>query len=274
MSEKVDQVQYIDLDKNIAESNSAFLKKLPKFIVKRLKKIICQQKLNDILNKYAAFEGLAFLEKIIEDFQLNLEISGKENLPENGRCFFAANHPFGILDGLILTHTVSSKYGKITAIANDAFMLLPHLRPIITEINVYGSSSKKRISALNKMYASELPITHFPAGEVSRVYEGKIQDTNWQKSFIRKAIEHNRSIVPIRFEGGNSNLFYQVYKLRKALGIGMNLELALLPREFFKKRKATIKMHIGKPIIPEQLTKTKSHDQWAQNIRAEVYSMA
>jgi putative hemolysin len=265
---------FIDLDKNIQESNSAFLKKLPGFVKRTLKRIVRQDELNTILTKYKNDIGLDFLNSMIADFELNLVISGKENLPENGRCFFAANHPFGILDGLILTHTVASKYGSLTAIANDAFMLIPQLRPFITEVNVYGSSSKERIRTLNAMYASELPITHFPAGEVSRVYHNKIQDAPWQKSFIKKSIEYQRDIVPIHFEGGNSSLFYRIFKIRRALGLGMNIELMLLPREFFRMRNRTIRVHIGKPISYKTFTTDRTHDEWAQAVRAEVYNLA
>ena len=264
---------YIDLDKNIRESDSAFLKRLPKFIVNILKRIVCQDELNDILNKYGNDVGLDFLNSMIADFKLNLIITGKENLPENGRCFYAANHPFGILDGMILTHTVATKYGKLTAIANDAFMLIPQLKPFITEVNVYGKSSKDRIKTLNEMYASDLPITHFPAGEVSRVYHGVVQDAPWQKSFIKKAIEYDRDIVPLHFEGGNSRLFYTIFKIRRALGLQMNVELMLLPREFFKKRNATIRLHIGKPIANSTFTSAHNHEEWAQKVRSEVYKL-
>lgn len=268
------QVMYVNLEKSLRESNSGFLKKLPGAAVSLLKWIIDQKKLNETLNKFGHLEGLAFLDAMLAEMNLTIEITGKENLPENGRCFFAANHPFGILDGLILTHTIATKYGNLTAIANDAFMLIPQLKPFITEVNVYGTSSKDRIRALNQMYASDLPITHFPAGEVSRVYNKDIQDAPWQKSFIKKSIEHQRDIVPIYFEGKNSKLFYSIFKLRRAIGLDMNIELMLLPREFFKKRNKTIQVHIGKPISYKHFTSEHSHEEWAQGVRAEVYELA
>ena len=267
-------VLYVDLEKNIRASNSALLKRLPGFVVRLLKWVIAQDELNAILNRHSNVEGLAFLQAVLADMNVTVELTGKQNLPLNGRCFFAANHPFGILDGLILTHTVSSAYGKITAIANDAFMLIPQLRPFITEVNVYGSSGKDRIQALNDVYASELPITHFPAGEVSRVYYRKIQDAPWQKSFIKKAIAHQRNIVPIYFEGKNSRLFYAIYRLRKFFGIKINLELALLPREFFRKRNQTVRVYIGEPISYRVFTAQLTHAQWATAVRAKTYALA
>ncbi len=267
------RILYIDIAKSIKESDSKLLKKLPGFVVRILSKIVMQDQLNDVLTKYKDDVGFDFLTKMVAELNLTVIIYGKENLPENTKCFFAANHPFGILDGLLLTHTVYSKYGQLKAIANDAFMFLPHLRPLLTEVNVFGTSTKDHIKALNEIYTSSTPITHFPAGEVSRKYNGKVQDTVWQKSFITKAISCQRDIVPLFFGGSNSKLFYAVFTIRKLLGIKLNLELVLLPREMFKSRNKTIKIFIGKPISYTTFNNSHSHYEWAQEVRKTVYAL-
>jgi putative hemolysin len=273
MTKTSKEVKYIDIAKIIDESNSEFLKKLPEFIVKWIAKIIKQDELNHILGKYSDYTGVNFLTKMIDEFKLNLEIEGKENLPVNGKCFFAANHPFGVIDGLILTHTVSQKYGSLKAIANDAFMFVPQLRPLIAAVNVYGHSSKEYVKALDNTYNMEIPITHFPAGIVSRRYNGKVQDPAWQKSFIKKAISSKRDIVPFYFYGRNSRLFYMLFSTRQWLGIKMNIELLLLPREMFNKRNTTIKVKIGKPLPYQMFDKSLNLLEWAQKIRTHVYDL-
>ncbi len=266
-------IKYVDIVKIIDESEYEVLKKLPGFIVKWITKIIRQDEMNRILVKYSDYSGIDFLNKIIEEFNLTLKIEGKENLPENGKCFFVANHPFGVIDGLILTHTVSEKYGTLKAIGNDAFMFLPQLRPLIAAVNVFGRSSKEYVKALDDTYHSGIPITHFPAGEVSRRYKGKVQDAEWQKSFITKAISSKRDIVPFYFYGRNSRLFYMVNVIRQLFGIKLNIELLLLPREMFRKRNKTIKVKIGKPIPYHMFDKSLSHWDWAQKIRSHVYEI-
>ena len=184
-----------------------------------------------------------------------------------------ANHPYGILDGLILTYIVSEKYGRLKDIANDAFMLIPQLHPFIAAVNVYGRSSKAYIKALDDTFAMDIPITHFPSGEVSRVYNKKIQDTVWQKSFIKKAISSDRAIVPIYISGRNSALFYTIFLFRRLFHIEVNLELMLLPREIFKKRNKTVKVIIGEQIPHQLFVETKSHQDWAQEVRSRVYNL-
>ena len=266
-------IKYIDIAKIINESNSELLNNLPGFVVKWIAKIIKQDELNRILGKYSDYDGVDFLTKIIEEFNLKLEIEGKENLPENRKCFFAANHPFGVIDGLVLTHTVSEKYGNLKAIANDAFMFIPQLRPLIAAVNVYGRSSKEYIKALDDTYNSEIPITHFPSGAVSRLKNGKVQDSAWQKSFITKAVSSKRDIVPFYFYGRNSNLFYTVYTVRQLFGIKLNIELLLLPREMFRKKNKTIKVKIGKPIQYHMFDESSSKRDWAQKVCSHVYEL-
>ncbi len=274
MAQNSNEIKYINVEKTIKESNSKLLTKLPGFIVKLIVRIIKQKEINRFLNKHSDSIGRDFLIKIIEEYNIKIEVEGKENLPENGKCIFVANHPFGLIDGLVLTYIVSEKYGSIKAIANDAFMLIPQLHPFIAAVNVFEGSSKDYLKALDETYYTEVPITHFPAGEVSRLYKGKVQDTKWQKSFITKSISSNRDIVPIYFHGRNSNLFYTIFLLRRLFGINVNLELILLPREFFKKRNKTIKVKIGKPIPYQTFDKSLSHWDWAQNIRERLYRLS
>lgn len=265
--------KHIDLDSSIRGSNSAFLKKIPPFLVRWLERIIKQEEMNRILTKYKDCQGVEFHRKVIEELNLTIVAEGLENLPENGHCFFVANHPFGILDGLTLTRIVLEKYGDLRAIGNDAFMLIPNLRPYIAQVNVYGQTARQSVEALEAIYRSELPITHFPAGEVSRRYHGRIQDCDWQKSFITKAVSCKRDIVPFHFHGRNSLLFYSVNLLRRAIGLKLNLELALLPSEFFKKRNTAVRVTIGKPIPWQEFDHSRTAVEWAQEVKRRVYEL-
>ncbi len=267
-------MKYIDVHQSIKESKSAFLKKLPRFAISLIERIIGQEEMNRILEKYKDSQGVDFHHNVMKELNLTIQTEGLENLPANRKCFFMANHPFGILDGLALTMTVLDKYGDLKAIGNEAFELIPNLRPYIALVNPYGLSSKQYVLELEKVYQSDIAITHFPAGEVSRRYHGKIQDRPWQKSFITRAISCQRDIVPFYFHGRNSRLFYGINIVRRAMGIKMNIELALLPREFFRKKNSTIRFTIGKPIPWQTFDHTHSHVEWAALVKEHVYKLA
>lgn len=265
--------KYINIHKLIKASDSKFLKRLPDFAIYLVKLIIRQNEINRILSGYANFEGVDFLPKIIDELNIKVEIVGKENLPENGRCFFVANHPFGFVDGLILTNTVANKYGDFRAIGNDVFRLIPHLKGNIAAVNVFGTNSREYILELEKLFKSDIPITHFPAGLVSRIKKGKVEDSDWQKGFIKKAVANQRNVVPFYFHGRNSLLFYFIYIARKTFGISKTLELVLLPHELFNKRNKTIRVKIGKPISYSAFDMSRSHYDWAQFVKKQAYNL-
>lgn len=268
-----DSVKYIDIKRVLAGSGSKRLSSLPDFITGIIARIICQDEMNRIMNKYKDKIGKEFLPAVIDELQVNIEVTGIENLPENGRCFFVANHPFGILDGLILTRIITRKYGSVKAIANEAFLYVPQLRPFIAAVNVFEGSSRDYLQALEEVYQQDVPISHFPSGEVSRRYHGKFQDCDWQKSFITKSISSRRDVVPIRFEGRNSNLFFFIYIFRNFFGIKANIELILLPSELFRKKGRTVRVIVGKPIPWQTFDKTHSHFEWAQRVKGVVYAL-
>lgn len=266
-------MEYININKQIKESSSKFLKKLPCFFVNWIKIIIRQDELNFILAKYSKYEGVRFLAKIVKELNIKVEIEGIENLPDNGRCFFVANHPFGFVDGLILTSTVANKYGDFKAIGNNVFMLIPHLKGNIAAVNVFGTNSREYVLELDRVFNSDIPITHFPAGLVSRIKKGKVEDRDWQKAFIKKAVANQRNVVPFYFYGRNSLLFYFIYIARKTFGISKTLELVLLPHELFNKRNKTIRVKIGKPISYNTFDMSRSHHDWAQFVKKQVYNL-
>ena len=246
---------------------------MPRFCIALLRKVIRQNEINRILTTYSDYKGVEFLPRVLEELNLKVEIEGIDNLPDNGKCFFVANHPFGFVDGMVLTNTVAGKYGNFKAIGNEIFMLVPHVRSIIAAVNVWGTNSRSYINELEKVFSSGMPITHFPAGKVSRLSKGRVEDGEWQKSFIKKAVEHKRDIVPFYFPGRNSLLFYTVFILRRALGVRATLELALLPHEIFNKRNKTIRVRIGRPISFQTFDNSRSYYDWAQYVKGQVYSL-
>lgn len=263
----------IDVKKQIKKSNNKLLNSLPEFVLNIITRIVKEKEINYILNKYEDFHGVDFLPKVLEELNISIEVDGFENLPENTKCFFFANHPFGFVDGLVLTSLVVKKYGTFKAIGNENFMLIPNLKNVIAAVNVFGKNPKDYLLELENVYKSDTPITHFPAGRVSRLQNGKVLDGVWQKSFIKKSIQHQRDIVPFYFHGKNSNLFYAIFFIRKIFFIKANIELMLLPHEIFNKRNKTIKVTIGKPISYKTFNDSYSHHEWAQKVKKMVYEL-
>lgn len=106
-------MNYINIVLVINNSNSKFLKRFSGFAVRLIAWIIRQIEIHD---KYSDFEGIDFLLKTIEEVEIKFVFECIENLPESGKCFFVANHPYGLWDGVIITFIMDSKYGRFKAI--------------------------------------------------------------------------------------------------------------------------------------------------------------
>ena len=113
----------------------------------------------------------------------------------------------------------------------------------------------------------------FPAGLVSRLHpDSRIRDLQWKKSFVTKAVEYHRLIVPVKFEALNSMKFYRIAKWRKKLGVKVNVEQALLPSELCKSRGKHFVIRFGEPVDPSRLvSEGLSPSRIAETIRASLY---
>ena len=84
----------IDIKEILKNGYTNSLKKLPNFAYTILEKIIKQDEINRVFDKYSEYQGVDFLNELIKYLNLNLEIEGLQNIPENGKCFFVGNHAY------------------------------------------------------------------------------------------------------------------------------------------------------------------------------------
>ena len=267
-------ITQIDIKQVLRQKAPSAARKIPGFMVDYLIRTVHQDELNEILRRYHDKDGVAFMQELIGYFDLNLELVNEENIPAEGRYIFASNHPLGGLDGICLSAIIGGRFdGKIRYLVNDLLLYLSNLRSIFVPINKHGAQGKKNAELIEKAYASDNQIITFPAGLCSRKQNGKIQDTEWKKSFIQKAVEYRRDIVPVFFEGRNSNFFYRLANMRKALGIKMNYEMIYLPDEMFKSKHKTHSIHFGKPIPWQTFDSSRKPAEWAEWVKEIVYNL-
>ena len=267
-------ITQIDIKQVLRQKAPSAARKIPGFMVDYLIRTVHQDELNEILRRYHDKDGVAFMQELIGYFDLNLELVNEENIPAEGRYIFASNHPLGGLDGICLSAIIGGRFdGKIRYLVNDLLLYLSNLRSIFVPINKHGAQGKKNAELIEKAYASDNQIITFPAGLCSRKQNGKIQDTEWKKSFIQKAVEYRRDIVPVFFEGRNSNFFYCLANMRIALGIKMNYEMIYLPDEMFKSKHKTYSIHFGKPIPWQTFDSSRKPAEWAEWVKEIVYNL-
>ena len=216
----------IYIEQLFRSKNPGVAKMIPGFIYSYLKKVIHQDDINDFITRYGDRKGLDFSDAILEYLHVSYQVIGEANLPSpDGRYIFVSNHPLGGPDGIILISFLGTRYPELKFPVNDLLLNLKNLNNIFLPVNKHGAQAKDAVSALEDAYASDCQMIMFPAGLVSRKQQGIIQDLEWQKSFVSKAIQHRRDIVPIFIDGRNSNFFYNLANFRKKIGLKANIEL-------------------------------------------------
>jgi putative hemolysin len=263
----------IDVEKVLSSKNPAAAKAIPRFLVNYLKRIVHQDDLNTFLEKYGHLRDAALIDSFLRHFEIKYEVFGAENLPSSGRYIFVSNHPLGGLDGLVFINELSGRYKDIKFPVNDILTSIDNLSGIFLPINKHGSQGRDAAMRIEEAYESESQILYFPAGLCSRKKKGVIRDLEWHKSFITKAIQHKRDIVPAYFSGRNSDFFYNLANLRKLIGIKGNFEMLYLPDEMFRQKDKEISLVFGKPIPYFSFDKSKTAPEWAEWVKNESYKL-
>lgn len=269
-----ESITQIDIQQVLRQKAPSAARKIPQFVINYLTRTIHQDELNDILRRYHDKNGVAFMQELIGYFDLHLVLENESNIPTEGRYIFASNHPLGGLDGICLSAIIGKRFnGNIRYLVNDLLLYLTNLRSIFVPINKHGAQGKYNARLIEEAYASDNQIITFPAGLCSRKQHGKVEDVEWKKSFIQKAVEYQRDVVPVFFDGKNSNFFYRIARLRKALGIQMNYEMIYLPDEMFKSKHKTFHIYFGRPIPWQTFTDGRKPVEWAQEVKELVYNL-
>lgn len=266
-------VTLIDLDKVVRQRAGKKAKYIPSFLISWLKRIVHQDFINNYLKK--GYVGVDFCENCLQYLDVDVEIEGMENLSDDfHRYTFVSNHPLGAIDGVTLGMILGKRYnGNIKYLVNDLLMNLEGLAPLCVPINKLGKQARNLPHVIDEAFRSDNQIVMFPAGICSRRINGEIKDLPWNKTFISKSVETNRSVVPIHFIGQNSDRFYTIAEWCKRLHLKFNLAMLFLPDEMYRSQHGKYKVIIGRPIPCTVFDKSKTPVQWAQYVKEQVYKL-
>ena len=254
-------------------------KHVPAFLVRYLERITHVKQMNAFLRKYPDLRGYEFIERVIsEELGCSASIDGTEHIPTDDKpVIFISNHPLGGLDGMIIAQLIHrTRKRSLKVIVNELLMYMEPIADLWAPVSKTGHLTKEQVAEQQRMWESETDVLTFPAGSCSRLQRlgGKwqVQDLEWQKNFVQRAIEYQRDIVPIYFEGRNSRFFYALAYLRKLLHIKMNIEMLYLVDEMYGAYGKHFQVHVLPPIPYTMFDNSRSPKEWAQYVKSIVYA--
>lgn len=267
----------VDVEQILREKAGAKARRVPRFVLSWLKKIVHQDEVNQFLEQSSHLSGVEWLEACVDYLDMKLDVSGRENLPasDDGRHYtFVSNHPLGGIDGVALGAILGRHYdGHIRYLVNDLLMNLRGLAPLCIPINKTGSQSRDFPAMVEAGFKGDNHIIMFPAGLCSRRTNGVVRDIPWRKTFVVKSVETQRDVVPILFGGQNSNFFYTLANFCKRTGIKFNVAMLFLVDEMYKNTHKRFSVKIGKPIPWQTFDKSRTPAQWAAWVQKKVYEL-
>lgn len=232
--------------------------------------------LRDLEDLYAAARlrpGGALSRSLLEVLDVRCDINEQElrRIPAEGPLVMVANHPYGLLDGIVLDHLLLRVRPDVKILTNSLLLNIPELQSRCLPVEVFGRADEKvgRLKSLLRWLRGGGGAAFFPAGEVSswqpRMHT--ITDSVWSPAAARCAALTRATVVPIHFAGVNS-LGFQLAGL-----IHPRLRTARLPGELMNKRGHVVKVRIGHPIRHSELSRFDNAESATRYLRARTYTL-
>lgn len=191
-----------------------------RLIIKLIENLTGKRKLEKIYKNYALKnnEPLNFWTDILDLLSITVVNKSKHSLhiPIKGPLMVIANHPFGIIDGLILCSLVSNKRKDFKIMTHETLKFLPQLEQFILPVdfsNDRKETLKQNIETARKAKDHLLNkgvLIIFPSGSVATAknLKSEAKDDEW-KNFPAKLIQQTKTdVMPIYFDGKNGLLFH------------------------------------------------------------------
>ncbi|MEM9725718.1 MAG: lysophospholipid acyltransferase family protein [Pseudomonadota bacterium] len=224
-------------------------------------------------------DGVSFWEVMRRRYGVEVTYlgGGPASIPTEGPLVCVANHPFGILDGLVFGRLMDeTRGGDFKILANSVFLKAPEIEPHILPIDFAETRAAVRVNIETRRRAIDYlknggAIGVFPGGTVSTMNSlyRRAYDPEW-KTFTARLIQHSgASVCPVFFEGENSRLFQLASHLHDTL------RLALLINEFDNRIREPVRVVVGEP-LPRAVIDAHRGDPRALMtfLREHVYSLS
>jgi putative hemolysin len=212
--------------------------------------------------------------KMLEHLGIRIEVTPEDlaQIPRTGPLVMVSNHPFGLLDAIVLTIVLPQVRPDLRILANSMLASFREPREYCIFVDNFGrrdavSGNSNALRDCIRLLRKGGALLAFPAGEVSRMNfkDGSVADGPWNPTAARLAQMAGAPAVPIFFRGGNSAAFHF------AGAIHPMLRTAILPRELLNKRGQTIEVRIGRPVSADTLRRFDDAADATEYLRCRTY---
>lgn len=193
-------------------------------------------------------------------------------IPEKGPVLVIANHPFGVIDGLVLCAMMSEIRQDYKIITHQVLRQAPAVMDKILPIDFAETESALATNLQTRREAhkhlkNDGAVIIFPAGGISLAPNliGPAFDSEWKTFAAKLAQTKDTTIVPFFFDGRNSVIYQAARRVSVTLGY------SLMFREICKQMNRQVKVTVRQPIQNAELDAFATRNDITDFLRRRTY---
>lgn len=221
--------------------------------------------------------GESFWNAAVRNLRLNIVLNEEAlgEIPATGPVIIVANHPFGVLDGVVICWLIARVRKDFKVLTNALLNRAEEIKPFLLPIDFEESKAALETNIKTRAEAKALlekggALVIFPGGTVSTtptMLARKAKDPEWKTFTARMIVQGKAPVVPVFFAGQNSRMF------QIASHVSMTLRLSLLFKEVHDRIGSDMVLRIGKRIPYEELKAIPDRKKLMEFLRDRTYAL-
>lgn len=232
-----------------------------------------------LANRRDPVVGESFWQAAVRSLALDVRYDAEAlgRIPKSGPVVVVANHPYGVLDGIVVSWLMQKVRADFLVLSHSALLKAPEVREFVLPVDFCGTAEamvtnlRSRATARHHLQQGGC-IVVFPAGAIStapdRLGRKPAVDGRWQPFTAQLIQRAEATVVPICFEGQNSRLFQIASHLSPVL------RLSLIFHEVRHRIGSTMRVAIGEPIAFWHLRHMRDRQLLADHLQAKAHALS
>lgn len=260
-----------------ADPSHTFLQKM---VIRAIETVTGQPRLKRLYEDYQNENRphSEFIGAALEKLQIDVvyDPGRLEMVPREGPLVVVANHPFGVVDGIMICWLTRKIRSDVKILTNAVLCQAPELADLVLPIDFSGTQDALSTNLRSRKEARDHlktggTLVVFPGGTVSNTEhifrKGQAVDPEWQPFTSHLIRASKATVVPMFFEGQNSVFFQTASHIHPVFRLG------LLFNEVRRLVGRSLRVRIGMPLAFEELAHIESRTLLADHLRTVTYSL-